>query len=80
MAVDDKKRIKELEEMIQVILLAIPTEITAYEFYMSAVNKSVNESSRSLFETLAKQEKGHEASLRKILEELKGELNQLRNN
>ena len=78
MSKEIKNSIKSLEEMIQVVLLAIPREIQAYEFYMSAAKKSPNDSSRELFICLAEQEKGHEASLKKILDELKTELNELK--
>lgn len=72
------ERIKALEEMIQVVLLAIPTEISAYEFYMNAALKSTSDSSRELFESLARQEKGHEAELHRILAETKTELSELK--
>ena len=71
---EDKARIHALEEMIQVVLLAIPREISAYEFYQSAARKSATDESRELFTTLALQEKGHEAELKKILQNLKDEL------
>jgi len=74
----DKQRIRELEEMIQVVLLAIPREISAREFYLRAAKKAVSDSSRELFVELAEQEKGHEAELRRILDELKAELDQLK--
>ncbi len=74
----DKQRVKELEEMIQVVLLAIPREISAREFYLQAAKKAVSESSRELFANLAEQEKGHEAELKKILVELKTELKTVR--
>ena len=73
---EDKKR--ALEEMIEVLVVAIPREISAYEFYMSASRKSVNDASRELFVSLAHQEKGHEAALRGIMEELKKELEELK--
>lgn len=74
----DKQRIRELEEMIQVVLLAIPREISAREFYLQAAKKAVSDSSRELFSDLAEQEKGHEAELRRILAELKAELKETR--
>lgn len=69
-----KERIRELEEMIQVVLLAIPREVSAREFYLQAARKAVSDNSRELFADLAEQEKGHEAELRRILVELKEEL------
>jgi rubrerythrin len=74
----NKQRIKALEEMIQVVLLAIPGEISAYEFYLNAAGKATTDSSRDLFFTLADQEKGHEAELKKILKELKFELSEIK--
>jgi len=74
----DKQRVKELEEMIQVVLLAIPREISAREFYLQAAKKAVSDSSRKLFSDLAEQEKGHEAELRRILAEFKTELKEVR--
>ncbi|PJB78707.1 MAG: rubrerythrin [Acidobacteria bacterium CG_4_9_14_3_um_filter_49_7] len=74
----DKQRIRELEEMIQVVLLAIPREISAREFYLQAARKAFSDSSRGLFSELAEQEKGHEAELRRILAELKSELIKVR--
>ena len=73
-----KQRIRELEEMIQVVLLAIPREISAREFYLQAAKKAVSDTSRDLFIDLAEQEKGHEAELRRILTELKDELKTVR--
>ncbi len=79
MSKEKKQRIKALEEMIEIVLLAIPREISAYEFYLNAAGKSTTDSSRDLFVTLANQEKGHEAELKKILGDLKSELAQLKN-
>lgn len=74
----DKVRIREIEEMIEVVLLAIPREISAREFYLSAAKKSTSEGARDLFLDLANQEKGHEAELKKILHELQDELVELK--
>ena len=73
-----KERIRELEEMIQVVLLAIPREISAREFFLHAAKKDVSVNSRQLFADLAEQEKGHEAELRRILVELREELSNLK--
>ncbi|MCI4625567.1 MAG: hypothetical protein L3V56_06365 [Candidatus Magnetoovum sp. WYHC-5] len=74
----NKARISELEEMIQIVLLAIPREISAREFYLSAVAKATSDASRTMFLNLAEQEKGHEIWLRKILNDLKTELGGLK--
>jgi rubrerythrin len=73
-----KPRIKALEEMIQIVLLAIPREISAREFYLSAVAKADTAAARDMFLSLAEQEKGHETWLRKVLGDLKVELQALR--
>lgn len=78
MAKINKTRISELEEMIQIILLAIPREVSAREFYLTAVAKATSEAAKDMFLNLAEQEKGHELWLRKLLTELKGELNSLK--
>ncbi len=79
MSEDVKNRIKGVEEMIQVVLLAIPREISARHFYLSAANKATSDESRELFEFLAQQEMGHEAELRRILVNLKNDLKNLKN-
>jgi rubrerythrin len=78
MADDTKLRIKAIEEMIQVVLLAIPTEITARDMYLKAAGKAVSEESKKLFLLLAEQEQGHEAQLRFILEDLRQELGRIK--
>lgn len=74
-----KEKIKTLEEMMQVVLIRIPKEVEAMRFYLSAAEKSVSSSSKELFENLARQEKGHEAELRRILGDIKNELETLKN-
>jgi len=71
---DTKLKIKAIEEMIQVVLLAIPTEITAQNMYLKAAEKAVSDESKNLFTLLAEQEQSHEAQLRFILEDLRKEL------
>jgi len=75
---DKKKKIRATEEMIEVVLIRIPKEIEAMKFYKSAAEKATDESARELFENLAEQEKGHEAELRRILADLKAQLQELR--
>ncbi|MGA1862791.1 rubrerythrin [Deferribacter thermophilus] len=76
---DKKSKIKALEQMIEVVLIRIPKEIEAMRFYKSAAEKAVDENAKKLFESLAEQEKGHEAELRRILENLKAQLSELKN-
>jgi rubrerythrin len=74
MSEDIKDTVRDIEEMIQVVLIAIPREIRAQEFYLSAARKAISDNSRELFESLARQERGHEAELRRILNDLKRQL------
>lgn len=73
-----KKRIKELKEMIEVLILAIPREIASQQFYQAAVDKATSETNRKFFLSLVEQEKSHEANLTKILNNLQMELKQLK--
>ena len=75
---DLKSKIKELEDMIEIVLISIPREISAREFYLNSVKKFRDGPARELFSDLAEQELGHEAELRKILKRLKLELDELK--
>ena len=71
---DLKSQIREIEDMIEIVLISIPREISAREFYLNSVQKFREGPARELFTDLAEQELGHEAELRKILKRLKSEL------
>ncbi|SDC56019.1 Rubrerythrin [Desulfurella multipotens] len=71
--------LKELEEMKQIILIAIPKEISARDFYLNAAKKFKTQESIQLFLSLAEQEKGHEASLRKILKDIEENIIKIKN-
>jgi rubrerythrin len=73
-----KNRIKELEEMIEVVILSIPREIASQKYYEKALEKASGESARNLFTSFIKEEKRHEANLRKILNDLQNELKLLK--
>ena len=73
-----KRKIKELEEMIEVVLLSIPREIASQKFYRSALEKATTDTSRKFFLSLVKEEKRHEANLRNILNELQNELKKVK--
>lgn len=70
-----QKRIKELQDMIEAILLAIPREREAREYYTAVSQRTTSEASKKMFSYLAGQEKVHETTLRKKLDELQEELN-----
>lgn len=67
-------RIRELREMIEVVLIAIPREIQSYELYANSIRKATSPAAKRMFQYLAGQEKMHEAKLQAHLAELKAEL------
>lgn len=71
---DVREKIRAIEEMIQVVLLAIPREISSHAYYLNASQKATSGISRDLFLSLAQQEKDHEIKLKNIVEDLKKEL------
>ena len=73
-----KKRIKELEEMIEVIILSIPREIASQKYYQKAIEKASSETTMKFFKTFVEEEKKHEANLKKILKDLQTELKHLK--
>ena len=75
---DRKKKIKELEEMIEVLLLAIPKEVISQKFYQSAIQKATSDDTRDFFVSLVREEKRHEMRLRRILNDLQAELSELK--
>jgi len=75
---EKKKRIKELEEMIEVVLLSIPREIASQKYYQKALEKASSDTTMNFFKTFVEEEKRHEADLKKILKDLQTELKQLK--
>ena len=71
---DVREKIKAIEEMIQVVLLAIPREIYAHAYYVCASQRATSDIARTLFLSLAEQEKDHEMKLKNIIEDLQKEL------
>ncbi len=73
-----KEEIRQLEQMIEVVMRAIPRERQAHDIYQSTSEGAQTELARQLFRRLAEQEEQHEAKLRAALELLKDELSGLR--
>lgn len=73
-----RAKIRELEDMIEIVLISIPREISAREFYLNSVKKFRSGPAKELFADLANQEKGHEAELRRILKRLRAELTEMK--
>jgi rubrerythrin len=66
--------IKELQQIAEVISIAIAREQASVEFYTNAYDKAVSENAKRVFSLLLEQEKGHEAKLRSQLHELRAEI------
>lgn len=73
-----KKRIKELNEMIEFIVISIPREIASQKYYQQALDKATSEATRKFFQHFVEEEKRHEVNLKKILKDLKNELEELK--
>lgn len=72
----DKKLINDLKAKIEALVIAIPKEQAAYDFYMDITSKYEDEASKEMFLFLAKQEASHKALLERILGDLEGKLEQ----
>lgn len=67
-------KIKELEEMKEIITIAIAREQASMRYYTEAFLKATTENAQRLFSLLIEQEKGHEAKLRAQLHEIQSEI------
>ncbi|KPK89365.1 MAG: hypothetical protein AMJ94_12275 [Deltaproteobacteria bacterium SM23_61] len=66
--------IKDLEELAEIISIAIAREKSSVEYYTKAFRKARTETARRVFSLLIEQEKGHEAKLRGQLHEINSEI------
>jgi rubrerythrin len=66
--------IKDLEELAEIISIAIAREKASVEYYTKAYKKAKTETARRVFSLLIEQEKGHEAKLRGQLHEINSEI------
>jgi rubrerythrin len=67
-------KIKELEEMKEIITIAIAREQASMRYYSEAFQKATTENAQRLFSLLIEQEKSHEAKLRAHLHEIQAEI------
>jgi len=75
----DKKLVKDLKAKIEAVILAIPKEVEAYEFYMDLADNYENEASSEMFRFLAKQEMAHKDMLERLLGDLESQLQEALN-
>jgi rubrerythrin len=57
-----------MNRLIEVIVHSIPKERETRDVYLAAAREAPTEMTRLLFERLAKDEEGHEAKLRAVLQ------------
>jgi len=75
---DTKVLIRELEERLEALVIAIPKEIAAHQFYLDLAQSTKHEGTRKMFLQLADQELGHKRSLEKVVEETQNEIARLK--
>ncbi|MBF0292185.1 MAG: hypothetical protein HQK86_08525 [Nitrospinae bacterium] len=70
----DKKLISDLKAKIEALVIAIPKELAAYEFYVDLASKYEDEASREMFIFLSRQELAHKDALERLLNDLQAKL------
>jgi len=73
-----KKAIKELEERLEALVIAVPKEEAAYLFYLELARDTKHEGARKMFMQLADQENDHKNSLKKVVEDIQKEIERLK--
>jgi rubrerythrin len=73
-----KEQIKELEERMEALIIAVPKEEAAYHFYLDLAQATQHEGTRKMFLKLAEQELEHKHNLEKFVEEIQQELTKLK--
>jgi rubrerythrin len=68
------KKLKALQEMVDVISIAIAREQASIKFYAEANQKAGTETIQRMFSLLLEQEKGHEAKLTAQLHEVRADI------
>jgi rubrerythrin len=67
--------IKELEELLETITIAIAREKASIVFYSNAYDKAVSENAQKTFSLLIEEEKAHEIKLREQLQKIISQIN-----
>lgn len=67
-------RIKEIEKVIEVLIIAIPKEESSYKFYLEPANSIEHEGSKRMFIKVANQELAHKGMLEMELQKLQNEV------
>ncbi len=72
------KKIKELENRLDALVIAIPKEVASFHFYTELAEKAESEGARQMFIELAQQEIIHKERLEKYLKSLENEIAELK--
>lgn len=70
----DNNLIRELEEELEALVIAVPKEEAAHQFYLNLANATSREGSQKMFLHLAEQEIGHRKTLEKMAQDIQKEL------
>ena len=73
-----RERIKEMEKVIEALIIAIPKEESSYKFYLFLANSIEHEGSRRMFIKVAKTELAHKGMLEMELKKLQHEITKLK--
>jgi rubrerythrin len=75
---EQEEQIKELEERLEALVIAIPKEESAYHFYLNIAGKIKNDGTRRMFLELAEQELMHKKRLEGFVDDINKKLAQLK--
>ena len=70
--------IKELEEELEALIIAVPKEEAAYQFYINLADTTKREGARKIFHLLAEQEIQHKNTLEKMVQDIQKDLSKLK--
>jgi rubrerythrin len=74
MTIKNNKKIKELEERMEALVIAVPKEESAYRFYLELARATEHEGKRKMFIKLANQELEHKRIVEKLVVDTEAEL------
>lgn len=74
------KERRDLERKIEALVIAIPRETEAHEYYMALADEYQDPASKEMFRFLAQQESKHREHLERILADLEEKLSRLKEN
>ncbi len=72
------KQIKELEKVIEVLIVAIPKEEATYKFYQDLAKSTKHEGTRRMFIKVANQKLSHKGMLEMELKKIQHEIDKLK--